>query len=225
MPTIVRGTVPADEFVLHHTLSAVPGLRVEGEHLVQSGERSVLPLVWLRGADRDTVDDALAADPTVASVSFLSAFDDEYLCRIEWAGRVRHLLEMVTNGKAVVLDIRGRDGRWYLRVLYPSREHFSRTHEFATEHGLTFDVTSIRESVSEPAGRFGLTDGQHDVLVRAAQQGYFDVPQQTKLAALADDCDVSHQALSERLRRGMGTLIEGTLLVGTEPEQRNELSI
>jgi len=225
MITIVQGTVPAEEFALGHTLSAVPGLRVECEHLVQSGDKSVMPLVWMEEADRDGVETALANDATVESVSCLAAFDDEFLCRIEWAGHVRHLLEMVTNGKAAVLDIHGRDGRWYFRVLYPTREHFSRTHEFATEHGLAFDITSIRESVGNSAGRFGLTDGQHEVLVRAAQQGYFDVPQQTKLEELADDCDVSHQALSERLRRGMGTLIEDTLLVGAEPAQREELSV
>lgn len=224
MTTIVRGTMPAAEFAMHHTLSAVPELRVEGEQLVQSGEKSVMPLVWLQGADPDTVEDALAADSTVESVSRLSTFEDGQLCRIEWAGHVRYLLEMVTNGKATVLDIRGRDDRWYLRVLYPTREHFSRTHTFATEHGLPFDVTSIREMEAEPAGRFGLTEGQHDVLVRAATQGYFDVPQATDLGGLAADCDVSHQALSERLRRGIGTLVEETLLVGAGPDRLDESS-
>ena len=217
--------MPAEGFALHHTLSTVTDLRVECEPLVQSGEKSVMPLLWMRGADRDATDNALADDSTVESVSCLSAFDDGHLCRIEWAGRVRHLLEMVTNGKATVLDIHARDDRWYLRVMYPSREHFSRTHQFATDHGLAFDVTSIREAEGKPAGRFGLTEGQREVLVRAAQQGYFDVPQKTNLGALADNCDVSHQALSERLRRGMGTLIEDTLLVGAEQDQPEELSI
>jgi len=226
MATIVQGTLPADEFALHHTLSTVPGLEVECERLVQSGERSVMPLVWMRGADRSTISEALDDDPTVESVSCLTASDDtEHCWRIEWVGRVRHLLEMVTNGKATVLDIRSRGDRWTLRVMYPSREHFSQTHEFATEHGIAFDVTSIRETESKPDGRFGLTEGQRDVLVRAAQQGYFDVPKEVALEGLADDCEVSHQALSERLRRGMGTLIEDTLLVGTEPEQPEELSI
>jgi len=224
MPTIVRGTVPAAEFALHHTLSTVPGLRVECEQVVQSGEKSVMPLVWLQGADPETVEDALAGDPTVESVSCLSTFGDEQLCRIEWTDRVRYLLEMVTNGKATVLDIHGRDDRWYLRVLYPTREHFSRTHTFATEHGLPLDVTSIREMDGNPASRFGLTDGQHEVLVRAARQGYFDVPQETNLGGLADGCDVSHQALSERLRRGIGTLVEETLLVGAGSDHLEESS-
>ncbi|MDS0281533.1 helix-turn-helix domain-containing protein [Haloarcula onubensis] len=226
MPTIVQGTLPAEAFALDHTLSSVPGLRVECERLVQSGAKSVMPLLWMRGADRDVLDDTLDEDPTVGAVSCLAAVGDtDSLWRIEWADRVRYLLEMVTNGRATVLDIHTRDDRWCLSVLYPTREHFSRTHQFATDHGLAFDVASIRETGGEPSGRVGLTDGQREVLVRAARQGYFDVPRDVDLEGLADDCEVSHQALSERLRRGMGTLIEDTLLVGAGTEQPEELSI
>jgi len=219
MPTIVDGTLPAEEFALHHTLSTVPDLRVNCERLVQSGEKSVMPLVWMRGADQSAIDDALTDDSTVESVSCLSAFDGTtHLFRIEWVDRVRTLLEMMTNSKATVLDIHSRGDRWYLTVLYPTRKHFSQTHRFATEHGLPFDVTSIRETEGKPDWRSGLTEGQRDVLVRAAQQGYFDVPRKRSLEGVADGCEVSHQALSERLRRGMGTLIEETLLGGPEPE-------
>lgn len=225
MPTIVEGTLPAKQFALHHTLSTVPELRVTCERLVQSGESAVMPLVWIRGADPNTIENVLADDSTVESVSCLSAFDDaNQLFRIEWTDRVRHLLEMVTNGKATVLDIHSRGVRWYLRVLYPTRKHFSQTEKFATEHGLPFDVTSIRETEGNPDWRLGLTEGQREVLVRAAQQGYFDVPRKMNLEGVADDCEVSHQALSERLRRGTGALIEDTLLVGAEPEQSEGLS-
>lgn len=226
MSTIVRGTLPAEDFALHHTLSTLPGLRVECERLVQSGGKSVMPLVWIRGVGRDTLDDTLDADSTVESVSFLSVSDtNDYLCRIEWDDHVRQRLEMVMNNKATVLDIRTRDDRWHLQMLYPTREHFSQTYEFLTDHGLAFDVTSIREPADDSSGRFGLTEGQHEVLVRAAQQGYFDVPKGTKLESLADDCEVSHQALSERLRRGMGELIEDTLHAGAESDQPDELPV
>lgn len=222
---MVQGTLPAEEFALSHTLSTVPGLRVECERVVQSGGKSVIPLVWMHGVDRDTIDEALDDDPTVESVSCLSAFDDtSHLFRIEWVDRVRYLLEMVTNGKATVLDVHGRDGRWCLRVLHPTRKHFSKTHEFLTAHGLPFDVTSIRDTAGKPDRRVGLTEGQREILVRAAKHGYFDVPRKMNLEGVADNCEVSHQALSERLRRGTGTLIEDTLLVDGEPEQPEELT-
>jgi predicted DNA binding protein len=46
----------------------------------------------------------------------------------------------------------------------------------------------------------------------AAQRGYFDGPRRTLLADLADEPDVSSQAASERVRRGLDSLVEEMLL-------------
>ncbi|AGN00356.1 DNA binding domain-containing protein [Salinarchaeum sp. Harcht-Bsk1] len=214
MATIIRGTVPATEFALSHTLETVPAAEFECERIVRSGEHSIMPLLWVRADDAEAVEDALAADPTVEAVNRLSSFDDEHLYEMQWIDHVRLLLHMLTNGGATVLDAYGRDGRWQLRVLYPNRDHFSTTHEFADEHGMTFDVESIREMDGEPAGRFGLTDAQHEALTAAAKAGYYEVPREVTLEELADDLGVSHQALSEQLRRGTCALLEDTLLIG-----------
>ncbi|MGM0590035.1 MAG: hypothetical protein ACQETI_00155 [Halobacteriota archaeon] len=49
--------------------------------------------------------------------TLLAEFDDEFLYRMEWVAHVRLLLQMLTNSKATVLDARGRNDRWHLRVL------------------------------------------------------------------------------------------------------------
>lgn len=218
MATIVRGTIPADELALNHTLEQLPEVEVECERIVRSGENVILPLLWVRHADRERVDAALEGDPTVETVDCLTAFEDEYLYRMEWTGDVRLLLHMLTNGEATILDAYGRNDRWQVRVLFQDREHFSLTHDFADEHGLSFDVRSIREMEGEPAGRFGLTDGQYRALVTAAERGYYAVPSEVSLEELADELGVSHQSLSERLRRGTGALVEDALLVGAFPD-------
>ena len=219
MATIVRGTVPASEFALAHTLETVPDVAFECERIVKSGEQSIMPLLWVRGGASETIEDALSADPSVDEVTRLSTFDDEYLYEMEWIDQVRLLLHMLTNGEATILDAHGRDDRWELRVLYPNRDHFSATHEFAEEHGMTFEVESIRSMDGEPAGRFGLTDAQYEALVAAADVGYYEVPRAATLEELADDLGVSHQALSEQLRRGTDALLEDTLLVGMAHEE------
>jgi predicted DNA binding protein len=215
MATIVRGTVPADELALNHTLSELPDLEIECERVVKSGEDVIMPLLWVRHGDHDEIDAVLDADPTVDEVNCLSTFDDEYLYRMTWTGHVHLLVHMLTNGEATVLDAYGRKDRWTLRVVYPDRDHLSGTHDFIDEHGLTFDVESIRELDGEPAGRFGLTERQYRALVEATEGGYYDVPRRMTLEELAADLDVSHQALSETLRRGIEALVEDTLVVGT----------
>ncbi|WP_248515805.1 helix-turn-helix domain-containing protein [Salinarchaeum laminariae] len=215
MAIIIRGTVPAEEFALSHTLQELPEVEFECERIVQSGERSILPLLWVRSRENDAVEAALEADPTVDAVNCLSLFEAEALYQMQWVDHVRLLLHMITNGEATVLDAHGRDGTWQLRALYPNREYFSQTHEFVAEHGLTFDVESIREMDGDPAGRYGLTDDQYAALVEAAKRGYYDVPRSVTLEELSEELSVSHQALSEQLRRGTGALMEDTLLVGT----------
>jgi hypothetical protein len=214
MATIVLGTVPAGQFALARTLEACPDLGVETERIVETGHDTVMPLLWARGESRSTVEDALDADPSVDDVTLLDEFDDELLYRMEWIDHVQLLVQMLANSSATVMDARGSADRWVLRVLYPDRDHFARTHEFCADHGLDFDVRSIREFDGEPAGRYGLTDEQYCALVAAARAGHFDVPRETELETLAEEFDISHQALSERLRRGTKALVEDTLLVG-----------
>lgn len=216
MATIVKGTVPAADLALHHALESLSGVEVECERVVRSGDEAVMPLLWVRYADRDEVEPAFAADPTVRSVTCLydSGTDNEMLYRMDWVDRVGLLLRMLTNSEATVLDAYGRRGRWEFRLLYPEREEFSETHQFCEGHGLSFDVVSIRESAGEPAGRFGLTECQYRALVLAVQRGYYEVPRGTTLEELADELEVSHQALSERLRRATGSLVGDAVPIG-----------
>ena len=218
MAILVKGTVPAEDFALSHSLEALPNLEVECERIVGCGGDTIMPLLRVRYADRDEVEAAFEADPSIDGVTCLSAFEGELLYRMDWVDHVDLLLQMLTNAEATVLDAYGHRDRWKLRVLYPRREAFSTTHEFCEGHGLSFDVTSIRELTGEPAGRFGLTECQYRTIVLATQRGYFEVPRETTLEELADELDISHQALSERLRRATGSLVEDALLVGALPD-------
>ncbi|WP_380678646.1 helix-turn-helix domain-containing protein [Salinigranum sp. GCM10025319] len=214
MPTIVSGTVPANEFALDHSLDTLPDLRFEIERIVSTGDKAVMPLLWIRGASREEVEETLEADPTVDNVTLLGDFDDEWLFQMEWVGHVDLIVQMLTNSEATILDAVGHKDRWKLRVLYPRRSLFSKTHDFCDEHGLNFDVKAIRELDGEPAGRYGLTTEQYDVLSTAAEMGYFEVPRSVTLQELAEEFDVSHQAVSERLRRATNALVHDTLFVG-----------
>jgi predicted DNA binding protein len=46
----------------------------------------------------------------------------------------------------------------------------------------------------------------------AVERGYFDVPRKTTLEELADELDISRQALSEHVRRGTEKILRRALL-------------
>lgn len=223
MATVVTASVPAGEFALRETLEAVPGAEFECERIVETGDGTVMPLVWARGADPEAVDEALSADASVKSFDRLATFDEEILYRMQWIDRVELVVQIITGSAATVMDAFGDGRTWALRVLFPDRDSLSATVEFCEQRELTLDVMSVREMDGEPSGRYGLTEEQHVALTTACKRGYFEVPRRVDLDELAEELDISHQSLSERLRRGHQALIEDTLLVGEiggEPEAR-----
>lgn len=211
---VVTGEIPAEEFALREAMDALPGVEFEVERIVKSGSEALMPLMWIRNADREAVERAFEADPSVQDLTLLSAFEDELLYRMEWISDIRVALQMLTDAEATITDAYGTNGRWILRILYPDRDSLTATTQFADDQGLTFDVTAIRELEGEPAGRYGLTETQFRALETAFEEGYFDVPRGIELTELADQLDISHQALSERLRRAIRALVEDALLVG-----------
>lgn len=222
MATIVRGHVPASQFALSESHTVLPDIEFDIEQIIETGEEAVMPLIWVRGADSEMVQEALRDDPSVENVELLTDLGDEQLYRMEWVRQVQLVLQMITNSKATIIDAYGGGDSWYLRVLYPTRDSLSETNDFCEANGLTFNIRTIREMDGEPAGRYGLTGDQYEALTRAVESGYYDVPRDNALKSLAEDFDVSHQALSERLRRGTKALIEDTLLVGPRSEEEDD---
>ena len=215
MSTIAELSIPAAEFALADTLDAFPDAKFETERVVAHETDRIMPFVWATGdIERDRLDEALADDPSVEEFTELAAFDEEWFYRMEWVEDIRIVLHVLLDQEATVLDADGRDGEWHLRILFPDRDSLSATYDFSQEEGLTMTVERIYDLNGGDRDRYGLTDLQHETLVAAVEAGYFDIPQESTLDELADDLDITHQALSERLHRGHKTLIENALVVG-----------
>jgi predicted DNA binding protein len=215
MSTIAELSISASEFALATTLDTLPHMQFEVERVVAHESERVMPFVWATGeTDRERLDEALSADPSVESVTELAAFDDEWLYRMEWVADIRIVLHVLLDQDGTILNADGRNERWHLRILFPDRESLSATYDFCQEEDFSLTVERIYELGGESRDRYGLTELQHETLVAAVEAGYFDIPQQSTLDDLADELDITHQALSERLHRGHKTLIENALIVG-----------
>ncbi|MFC4541516.1 helix-turn-helix domain-containing protein [Halosolutus amylolyticus] len=209
MSTIAELAVPAEEFALRRTLEATDALTVEIERVVAHDPDSVMPCVWFGGDESTlaTVDDALADDPTVDEAELLTGSGGERLYRMHWVDDVTVMLHMLTEERATVLDATVEDTQWRFRVLFPERDALSRTYGFATDRGLTIEVRKIHRLEEAHGTRHGLTDAQYEALATALDRGYYEIPRAMDMETLSDELGVSHQALSERLRRGHRTLV------------------
>ena len=82
----------------------------------------------------------------------------------------------------------------------------------------TLDVASIYGLEEFKEAQHNLTERQYHALTTAVEQGYYDVPREINAKELADELDISHQALSERFRQGTKNLIKSALLVDEDEE-------
>jgi predicted DNA binding protein len=218
MPTIVVADIPVEEFALRESLQAVPDLAVESQRVVEKDKDLVMPLIWVRGANGETVQTTLADDSSVSSANRIANYENESLYQMEWKRDVELAIQMITEDEATILDLYGTSDGWRLRSMFPDRDTLARTVEFCKNHGLRFDIRRVREMNVVPSGRWGLTDEQYEALRVAWDAGYFGVPREADLGDIADRLDITHQALSERLRRGHTNLIKETIGVGA-PEK------
>lgn len=212
MGTIAEFSIPVTEFALRETLEAVPDTTFEVERVVAHSEGRFMPFVWVRTEEFDRFEDALREDPTVGEVECLSTLETERLYRMDWIDSA-HPIHAILDTDSTVLSATGTDERWRLRVLFPDREALSAAHDRCESAAFEFEVTSIYELDGEGRGQYGLTPGQHQTLVEGASRGYYNVPRDITLGEFAESLGVSHQALSERLRRGHRNLIESALMV------------
>jgi len=214
--TIIEIEVPVGEFALAETFARLDGIACEIERVVAHDTDRIMPFVWVRGGDNETkaVTAALADDPTIDSFDLLADLDSEWLYRMEWTDHIETLVQILVENDGTIMAASGEVGVWSLRIRFAGRDALSRTHEYCKSHGLTFEVQQIYQLDESRQGRFGLTDHQQDTLAKAFERGYYEIPRETAAKGIADELDISHQALSEVFRRGHESLIENTVVFG-----------
>lgn len=209
--TLVTARLPADEFALAETLTTVSDLQVTCASIGASGKTAAFPLVWFHTTELDKLDAALETDSTVTTAEALVHVDDRHLYRMEWDSGLRWLCQLLLTSRAICLDAQASESDWQIEILYPDREALQETDEFCDQYDLSFTIESVRTIDPERTTQCGLTPAQYEAMTAACQLGYFSVPREANLEEVAAEVGVSHQALSERLRRGHETLITAVL--------------
>lgn len=214
MATIAEFHLDADDAALGDAFDRLPSLTCELERVVES-ER---PSVWISGAEEADTEDALEADPSIESFDRITSEGDRTLYEIEFAEETCALLELLVENRGTLLTGKAAKGQWSLRIRFPDRSHLRRTYERLTEEDVAVDIGRLYELSEESSHELGLTSSQYESLVAAVERGYFEIPRRVSMQELAVELDISHQALSERLRRAYGTLATAELGPSFEPE-------
>ena len=219
MTTLVELECPAETVGLARTFAQDEAFSFAIDGMIGD----VPPLVWTTGTSRRRVSAALEADPSVELIASLATLDDDrWLYRLAFGEELSRFEQLVSTGDGAIVSASGQDGSWSLELLFHDHESVSVVHERLAEDDFEATVRRVTSPNGRPSDRTPLTETQYETIVAAHEHGFFDVPRNVTLQELAEELDVSHQALSERLRRSHAALVSAELSnrLATSPIER-----
>jgi hypothetical protein len=213
-----------DSGALRQSLAAAPGMRVRIEHLDATDTIPLRSMFWASDGDFEAFETALDDDPTVEQWTRLAETDEGRLYRARHPADASSVATYhgAVELDGIVLSLASKEDRtgYHARMRFPDREKFAAFRDAVGETGLSVGIKAIYDQQdAPPEERFGLTQAQRETLLTAVAAGYFSIPRETALAGVADQLGISPQAASERLRRGMESLIRGALDVPDDDDR------
>jgi predicted DNA binding protein len=202
-PTTADVRVPAETFALAETFDEVPEATVEMACVAANG--SDCPMPFLRVVRGESLTEPLRDDSSVDETVALSGDGKCDLFRVTWSDDARSTLETLLGSDASILAATGRDAAWEFELFFSSRAAMSSTHDEWEAAELPVTV----ETIHGQTNALGVTP--YETLRVAVDRNYYDVPRGATTEELADELGVTHQAISERLRRGHENVVQQTI--------------
>jgi len=217
MSVIAHLRVRADSFELGRILDITDGTSIALENLVPLGEQAV-PFFTIFGAEESQQFKMSVQDhPSVRDIQRVSSHDDRTLFALDWDISADRLFRGIHESNAHLLSATGGPQNWELELRFRSHEALSEFKEYCSEANIALEVGRIYNPTRPESGPFyGLTQRQRDTLIRAVEGGYYSLPRQLSTKDLADEFGISDQAVTERLRRAIVSLVDNSLVAAME---------
>jgi len=213
MCVVATFTVPGEHCLFSRAVPETNSVEIELDRVVPLGGL-LTPMLWVRDGANECEDfvAALEAQSPVERVTELERADARRLYKLDWAsqpdGVIGHLLET----DAAVLTATGTAEGFDFVIRFNTSDALSDFHERCRDSGVKLEVTGVRQRQDTEEDGPGLTAQQRETLLRAYEEGYYDVPRDVTAVDLAAEMGISDQSLSERLRRAHSRLVEYALL-------------
>jgi len=212
MAVIAHLRIPADSFELGRILELESGGTIELENMVPLGQKAV-PFFSVSDDVRESFEKNVGNHPSVDNILEVSRHDSERLYSLDWNIERDVFLEGVNSLGGQLLNATGTAKTWEFELRFPTHEDLSEFQEYCLNAHIPLEVGRIYNPVRPGTGMwYGLSAAQRETLMRAVNGGYYSIPRQMSTADLAKDLGISDQAVTERLRRAIQTLVENTLI-------------
>jgi predicted DNA binding protein len=213
--TSAEFVLPAEEFAFGSVFESDPHARIELEPTAAGLDNYALVNITTTDCDRTVIESLLQTDPAVTDVNCIAERTEGWTYRLQWTGHARRLMQELVTEDITLLTAWGTNNQWNLRLLTSDRNTLSEVHETITDLGYSVETMSITSYDGGDADCSELSEKQQETLIRAYKTGYYDIPQDITAEELAEQLDISHQALSERLHRAYKQIVGDELSMDT----------
>lgn len=213
MSVIAELLVPSTDFELGRILDVEGTSSIELESLVPT-ENATVPLFWVHNATRDSFVKAVRRHPAVNEAAEVDTFEDRVLFTLDWDAGQDRLFAGITAHEGQLLSAIGREDAWEFELRFPNHEALSEFAAHCEDVQVAVEMTRVYNPTDPEGGPwYGLTEPQREAIQLAVRRGYYDIPRGCTTQQLADDLGISDQAVTERLRRAINTLVRHTLII------------
>jgi predicted DNA binding protein len=162
--------------------------------------------------DAERVESALSNSDLVGGAERIDEVNGLALITLDWDSSSEGFVDVVTRTGATILEGYCEDGWWTFRMRFAEFQSLSTFYNDCTEAGISLEVRRLHDLADQnPDTPYGLTEEQHRTLLVALERGYFAIPRETTLVELSEQLGISDTATSQRIRRGLASVLTSTL--------------
>lgn len=220
MNVFAQFSIDGEAFQLGRILSSPADVTFEVERIVPT-DTALVPFLWVSGTGFDEFERAVRASEAITDLTALDEVSGETLYRFTYAKPRDCIVGAIDTANATILEATG-DDRWTFRLRFSDHATLTEFYNYCTAESLPVEFDRIYTLTEDtPSGhRLDLSEAQREALVLAVRRGYFATPSETSLCELADELDITQQALSNRIRRGNEQILCKVLLSSAADSER-----
>ncbi|MFC7155646.1 helix-turn-helix domain-containing protein [Halomarina halobia] len=212
MSIVAAYRTSSPELVLATAVTTVPEVKLDVAHAVSTDRGRPTWFLWADGTDLDAFECAMADDPTVTDVERMREVADARLYTLQ----VTRAASVYADSRWSDLDAsnyasRFRDGWWNSVTRFADRGTLDAYLAFLDQRDVTVELDDVFVTLASNGER-PLTRCQRETVEFAYRRGFFEIPREATMSDLADEFDVSEQAISQRLRRAYARLVESEVV-------------
>jgi predicted DNA binding protein len=201
------------------------GTAIELENLVPLGEKAI-PYFSVSEEARESFEESVRDHPSVEQIEVITRHENETTYALQWNAERDVFLQGIIDLGGQILTATGASTTWEFEIRFSSHERLSEFQEYCLDAHIDLELGRLYNPSKPGSGMwFGLTRAQRETLMLAVRGGYYSIPRTMLTEDIAAEFGISDQAVTERLRRGIYTLTQNTLIAMEEEEAEEEFTL